>query len=60
MNENLYIENEIYYFNSIFFNANTFIKGNNFQTYFLSGERVLDNRENYTKINLNFVSKDEK
>lgn len=44
--------NEIYYFNSIFFNANSFIKGDNFQTYFLSGERVLDDRENYTKIKL--------
>ena len=44
--------NEIYYFNSIFFNINSFIKGDNFQTYFLSNERVLDNRENYTKIRL--------
>lgn len=44
--------NEIYYFNSIFFNANSFIKGNNFQTYFLINERVLDNRENYTKIKM--------
>lgn len=44
--------NEIYYFNSIFFNANSFIKGNNFQSYFLSNERVLDNRENYTKIKI--------
>ena len=44
--------NEIYYFNSVFFNANSFIKGNNFQSYFLSNKRVLDNRENYTKINL--------
>lgn len=44
--------NEIYYFNSIFFNANSFIKGNNFQSYFLSNERVLDNRENYTKIKM--------
>ncbi len=42
--------NEIYYFNSIFFNANAFIKRNHFQTYFLSNERVLDDRENYTKI----------
>jgi len=44
--------NEIYYFNSIFFNANAFIKDGNFQSYFLSNERVLDNRENYTKIKL--------
>ena len=42
--------NELYYFNSIFFNANSFIKGNNFLTYFLSNERVLDNRENYEKV----------
>lgn len=44
--------NEIYYFNSIFFNANSFIKDNNFLSYFLSNERVLDNRENYTKIKM--------
>ena len=44
--------NEICYFNSIFFNANSFIKGDNFQSYFLSKDRVLDNRENYTKIKL--------
>jgi hypothetical protein len=44
--------NEIYYFNSIFFNVNSFIKDNNFQSYFLSNERVLDNRENYTKIKM--------
>lgn len=42
--------NEIYYFNSIFFNANAFIHGDNFETYFITNERVLDNRENYTKI----------
>lgn len=44
--------NEIYYFNSVYFDANTFIKENNFQSYFLSGDRVLDNRENYTKIKM--------
>lgn len=44
--------NEIYYFNSIFFNANSFIKDRNFKSYFLSNERVLDNRENYTKIKI--------
>ena len=44
--------NEIYYFNSMYFNVNSFVKDNNFQSYFLSGDRVLDNRENYTKINL--------
>lgn len=37
--ESLYLEeqmlfNEIYYFNSIFFNANSFIKNHNFQSYF--------------------------
>lgn len=49
LNEQL-LFNEIYYFNSIFFNANSFIKSNNFQSYFLSNEKVLDDRENYTKI----------
>lgn len=44
--------NEIYYFNSIFFNANSFIKDSNFKSYFLTGGRVLDNRENYTKVKL--------
>jgi len=44
--------NEIYYFNSVYFDANTFIKENNFQSYFLSGNRVLDDRENYTKIKM--------
>lgn len=44
--------NEIYYYNSIFFNVNSFINGDNFQSYFLSNNRVLDNRENYTKIKL--------
>lgn len=42
--------NEIYYFNSIFFNINSFIKEDDFQTYFLSNERILDDRENYEKI----------
>lgn len=42
--------NEIYYFNSIYFNANSFIKNDNFQTYFLKENRILDDRENYTKI----------
>lgn len=44
--------NEIYYFNTIYFNANAFICDNHFQTYFLSGGRILDNRENYTKVKL--------
>ena len=44
--------NEIYYFNSMYFNANSFIKGNNFPSYFLSNGRILDNRENYTKIKI--------
>lgn len=42
--------NEIYYFNSIYFNVNSFLKGHNFSSYFLTQGRVLDNRENYTKI----------
>lgn len=50
--ENQLLLNEIYYFNSIFFNANAFIKENNFQTYILTKERILDNRENYTRIKL--------
>lgn len=44
--------NEIYYFKNIFYNANSFIKGNHFQSYFLSNDRVLDNRENYDKVHL--------
>lgn len=43
--------NELYYYNSIFFNVSSFIN-NNFKTYFLSNDRVLDNRENYNKIEL--------
>lgn len=42
--------NEIYYFHSFLFNVNSFIKGSNFQSYFLTGDRVLDNRENYTRV----------
>ncbi len=42
--------NEIYYFNSIFFNANSFLLEDHFQTYFLTGNRALDNRENYQEI----------
>ena len=44
--------NEIYYFNSIFFNANSFIEEEYFKTHFLSQDRVLDDRENYTKVRL--------
>lgn len=44
--------NEIYYFKSIFFNANSFINGDYFQSYFLSNDRVLDNRENYERVKL--------
>lgn len=44
--------NEIYWFNSPYFNANAFIKGNHFQTYFLGTKRVLDDHENYTKVEL--------
>ena len=43
--------NELYYFNSIFFNMISFVR-ENFITYFLTNDRVLDNRENYEKIEL--------
>lgn len=42
--------NELVYFNSLYFNVNIFTKNENLATYFLSNNRVLDNRENYTKI----------
>ena len=42
--------NELYYFYSEYFNVRSFIPGKHFQTHFLSGNRVLDNRENYTPI----------
>lgn len=45
--------NEIYHFNSIYFNANSFIKNNNFQSYSLNNGQVLDDREDYTKVNVN-------
>ena len=53
--ENLSLEdqqllNEIYCFHSLFFNVNTFLKNKDFCSYFLNDGRVLDNRENYTKI----------
>ena len=53
--ENLSLEdqmlfNEIYYFHSFLYNVNTFTKEGNFKSYFLTGDRVLDNRENYTRI----------
>lgn len=55
--ENLSMEeqmlfNELYYFNSMYFDVNTFIKENNFKTYFLNDDRVLDGRENYEKVKL--------
>lgn len=55
--ENLSLEeqmlfNELYYYNCIYYNANTFIKDENFQTYFLGTKRVLDDRENYTKVKM--------
>ena len=54
--ENLTIEenelfNELYYFNSYYFNIITFVK-DNLNTYFLSNNRVLDDREDYEKIKL--------
>lgn len=42
--------NELYYYNCIYYNASAFIKEDNFQTYFLEGNRVLDDRENYAKV----------
>lgn len=45
--------NELYYFNSIFFNINSFIKENDFKTYSLNRKKILDNRENYMKIKIN-------
>lgn len=44
--------NQLYYFNSIFYNINSFITGNNFKSYFLNDGKVLDSRENYTKIKI--------
>lgn len=44
--------NELYYFNSIYFDVNAFIKESNFKTYFLTGDRVLDNRENYERVKI--------
>lgn len=56
--ENQMLFNELYFFNGLFFNVNSFIKGNNFKTYFLKYDRVLDNRENFTKIRMvNFIDK---
>ena len=40
--------NELYYYNSIFFNVISLTK-DNFKTYFLTQNRVLDSRENYQK-----------
>ncbi len=44
--------NEIYHFNSIFFNSSSFIKDDNFQTYLLTNGRGLNDKEHYTKIKL--------
>ncbi len=51
--ENLSVEeqmlfNELYYYNSLYFSIISFIK-DHFKTYFLTQNRVLDNRENYQK-----------
>lgn len=43
--------NELYYFNSLYYNVTSFID-EKFITYFLSQNRALDNRENYTEIKL--------
>lgn len=50
--EEQFLFNELYYFNSMYFNVNSFIKGEHFQSYFLNDNRVLDDRENYEKIKL--------
>ena len=47
-NEEQMLLNELYYFNSPYFNVTSLIN-DNFKTYFLSNNRVLDNRENYKK-----------
>ena len=48
--ENQQLLNEIYCFHSLCFNANTFLKNKDFCSYFLNDGRVLDNRENYSKV----------
>lgn len=42
--------NELYYFYSEYFNISAFIFEKHMQTHFLTGNRVLDNRENYTLV----------
>lgn len=42
--------NELYYFYSEYFNISAFIHEKHMQTHFLTGNRVLDNRENYTLV----------
>ena len=44
--------NEIYYFYSEYFNISAFISTRHFKTHFLIGNRVLDNRENYTLVSV--------
>ena len=36
----------------VYINANSFIKNNNFQSYSLNNGQVLDDREDYTKVNV--------
>ena len=40
--------NELYYYNSSYYNV-TAVTNTNFKTYFLTQDRVLDNRENFQK-----------
>ena len=42
--------NELFFFNSLYFNINVFTKNDNLLTYLLSNNQVLDDRENYTKL----------
>jgi hypothetical protein len=43
--------NELMAFHTDFFNANFILTEDNLSTYFLSGNRILDDREDYQKIN---------
>ena len=44
--------NEIYSFNSVYFNASSFIKGDDFQTYSLFNGSRLEDGKDYTKVKL--------
>lgn len=42
--------NELYSYNSLYFNVNSFIKESNFKTYLYGSTECLDDREDYTKV----------